>query len=357
MIDWTKSMQQTFEYYEVDPITWGITRQLDSVISSSVTFDIESESISSANITLSESVGEVYIRIFLIALQDGIEYRFCLGTYLVQTPNISFNGTVNNISVDAYSPLLELKEKYTPIGYYIPKDAGILELVGNVCKDVVRSPVITIGDTDKTKMESAYVSSNDETYLAFLTSALSVAEYRFDLDSESRILFKPEDKLTYIRPIWTYNDDNSSILYTDISLERDLYGIPNVVEVLYSSGTEKVFSRVENHDNTQISIEGRGREIVYRDTNPPFSVAPSQTVLDQYAEKTLENVSMLKNTVVYKHGYCDVKVGDGVRINYERSGIKDTVAKVIKQNITCEPGCSVEETAIFKTSLYKGKNV
>ena len=353
MIDWTKSMSQTFEYYKVDPISWGITEKLDTVISSSVTFDIDSESISSANITLSESVGEIYVRIYLICNQDDIDYRFCLGTYLIQTPNISFNGTINNISVDAYSPLLELKEKYTPIGYYIPKNTGILDTVGHICRDVIRPPVVIASDTEQTKMESGFVSEVNETYLAFLSSALKVADYRFDLDDEGRILFTPIDKLTYIRPVWTYNDDNSSILYPDITSEKDLYGIPNVVEVLYSSGTEKVFARAENHDPTSpTSIESRGREIVHRNTSPPFSIAPLQTVLDQYAERTLENMSMLKNTITYKHGYCSVRVGDGVRINYEKAGIKNVIAKVIKQSISCEPGCPVEETAIFMSTLY-----
>lgn len=353
MIDWTRSMIQSFEYYKVDPITWGITEKIDSVLSSKVTFDINSESISSANITLSESIGEIYVRIYLKCKQDDIDYSFCLGTYLVQTPNVSYDGTINDISVDAYSSLLELKEKYTPIGYYIPKDTGILEVTGHICRDVIRPPVIMTPDTEQTMMESGFVSETNETYLSFLTAALKVANYRFDLDDEGRILFTPMDNLTYIRPVWTYNDDNSSILYPDITSEKDLYGIPNVVEVLYSSGDEKVFSRVENHDiSSPTSIENRGREIVHRDTNPPFSIAPSQIILNQYAERTLENLSVLKNTITYKHGYCSVRVGDGVRINYEKAGIKNVIAKVIKQSITCEPGCPVEETAVFMSTLY-----
>ena len=49
-----------------------------------------------------------------------------------------------------------------------------------------------------------------------------------------RILFAPEQDVSSLQPIWTYNDDNSSILYSDISVDHDLYGIPNVVEVVYS---------------------------------------------------------------------------------------------------------------------------
>ena len=36
MIDWSESMQQTFEYYEVDPNTWKDKRLLDFVKSSSI---------------------------------------------------------------------------------------------------------------------------------------------------------------------------------------------------------------------------------------------------------------------------------------------------------------------------------
>ena len=36
MPDWTKTMQQTFEYYVVDPGTWRDVRKLDGVLDSTI---------------------------------------------------------------------------------------------------------------------------------------------------------------------------------------------------------------------------------------------------------------------------------------------------------------------------------
>ena len=39
MPDWTKTMQQTFEYYVVDPGTWKETKKIDCVLNSSISRD------------------------------------------------------------------------------------------------------------------------------------------------------------------------------------------------------------------------------------------------------------------------------------------------------------------------------
>ena len=111
MIDWTSSMQQTFEYYIVDPGTWKDIKRVDTVISSTINRDIEAETLGSAAINISESLDECYIRIYLIAFQNGREEKVPLGTYLIQTPSYSFDGKTKNITMDGYTPLLELKEK------------------------------------------------------------------------------------------------------------------------------------------------------------------------------------------------------------------------------------------------------
>ena len=43
MADWTKSMEQTFEYYIVDPGTWKDVRKLTQVKNSSITRELSSD--------------------------------------------------------------------------------------------------------------------------------------------------------------------------------------------------------------------------------------------------------------------------------------------------------------------------
>ena len=123
MADWTKSMQQTFEYYIVDPNTWKDMKLIDTVKSCTVNRDAEADTLGSASFDITDSVGECYIRAYLVAIQNGVTEKHPLGTFLVQTPSSSYDGKTRSVSMDAYTPLLELKEKQPPLGYYVPKSA------------------------------------------------------------------------------------------------------------------------------------------------------------------------------------------------------------------------------------------
>lgn len=352
MIDWLSSMQQTYEYYTVDPGTWKDVKRIDNVICCTISRDSEAETLGSATIDLAESIGECYIRVYLVAIQNGISYRYSLGTFLVQTPSWSFDGKTKSISVDAYTPLLELKEKLPPIGYSLFKDEEIMDAAYRLCREHARAPVIKTGYT--VALHEDFVANTNDTWLSFLTDLIGNANYTFDLDEMSRIIFSPKQDTVALQPVWTYNDDNSSILYPDISMDQDLYNIPNVVEVVYSSGSENYSARVVNDDpNSPISTVNRGREVVHRDTNPSLNGSPTEAQTKEYAERLLRELSTLECTVTYSHGYCPVRVNDCVRLNYTRSGLVNTKAKVISQSIECETSCKVTETAVFTMSLWR----
>ena len=106
MADWLSSMQQTFEYYTVDPGTWKDYKQITNIKSSSITRDLETETLGSATIDVNDLVGECYIRIYLITIQNGVTEKFPLGTFIVQTPSSSFDGKARTVSMDCYTPLL-----------------------------------------------------------------------------------------------------------------------------------------------------------------------------------------------------------------------------------------------------------
>ena len=352
MPDWTSSMQQTFEYYVVDPESWKDIKLLDTVKSCSITRDAEAETLGSASFDISESVGERYIRVYLVTIQNGIKEKYPLGTFLVQTPSSSFNGKTKDVVMDAYTPLLELKENQPPLGYTVLKNEDIMNIAYRLTRDSARAPVVET--ESKTKLFYDFVADPNDTWLSFLTDLIANAKYNFDLDEMGRILFSPRQDTASLQPVWTFDDGNSSILYPDMSMDHDLYGIPNVVEVIYSSGSNSYYAKVINDDpNSQTSTVSRGREIVYRVTDPDVIGDPTQNQIQEYAERLLRELSSLEYTVTYTHGYCPVRVGDCVRLNYERAGFTDIKAKVISQDISCEPGCPVTEKAVFTTKLWR----
>lgn len=352
MADWLSSMQQTFEYYVVDPGTWKDVRLIDNVRSCTITRDLEAETLGSATFDVTESIGECYIRVYLVTLQNGLRERHPLGTFLVQTPSTSFNGRLHAMTIDAYTPLLELKETPPPLGYSILKNVNVMEIAYRIVRENVRAPVVKAECSTPLSMD--FVSNTNDTWLSFMSDFIANAKYTFDLDEMGRILFAPKQDTASLQPIWDYNDGNSSILYPEISVDRDLYGIPNVVEVIHSNGAGYYFKRAVNDDsNSPVSTIRRGREIVHRVTNPDLVGNPTEHQIEDYANQLLRELSSLEYTVSYTHGYCPVRLGDCVRLNYEKAGIVDTKAKVIRQSIKCEPGCPVTEKAVFTAKLWR----
>lgn len=352
MIDWSSSMQQTYEYYIVDPNTWGNTSRLKNVLTCDIDYDEDNETLGSASITCDDDIGECYIRAYLVSIQNGRNYRFPLGTFLVQTPSMEFDGKSKSNSLDAYTPLIELKEKYPPIGYAVRKGGNIMTTATRIVSENIRAPV-SPGKSDETLFDH-FVSELDDTWLSYLTDLISNAGFHFQLDEMGRVLFAPDQDTASLQPVWTYTDDNSSILYPEISLEHDLYGVPNIVEVIYSKDKNYYYGKAVNDDiNSPISTVNRGREVVHRVTDPDIAGNPSQAQIEAYARQLLRDLSSLEYTLTYTHGYCPVRVGDCVRLDYRKAGLANIKARVKKQSIKCESGCPVTETAVFTTNLWR----
>ena len=54
MPDWTKSMEQSFEYYIVDPGTWRDQKKLDNILDGTIYGDLEAETLGSATFKISD---------------------------------------------------------------------------------------------------------------------------------------------------------------------------------------------------------------------------------------------------------------------------------------------------------------
>ena len=352
MTNWLGTMQQTFEYYIVDPGTWKDISKVENVISSSINRDGSAETLGSASINVNEPLGECYIRIYLITIQNGLREKHPLGTFLVQTPSYNFDGKTKSITLDAYTPLLELKENYPPLGYSILKGENILNMAFRLVRENLRAPIYET--TNGEVLHTNFVAATDDTWMTFLSDLLSNAKYKFGLDELGRVLFLPDQDTRSLQPVWTYTDDNSSILYPSLDIDHDLYGIPNVVEVIYSNGNQYYYGEAVNDDsNSPISTVSRGRRITHRVTNPSILGNPTRTEIQEYAEQLLREMSTLEYTITYKHGYCPVRLGDCVRLDYKRAGLNGIKAKVISQTIDCVPGCPVTEKAVFTAELWR----
>lgn len=352
MIDWHSSMRQTFEFYKVDPNTWKDAEKIDDIESCTIDRDLSSATLGSATFDCTKIMDECYVRIYLAVNQNGVKERVPLGTFLVQTPSINFDGRKNNISMDAYTPLIELKDNHPPLGYSLLKGETIMDRASALCAENMRAPVVEANSTSD--LYSDFVSNLDDTWLTFISDLISNAKYRFELDELGRVLFAPVQDVASLQSVWTFNDDDISILYPEITDTRDLYGMPNVVEVVYSTDTSYLYSRIVNDDpNSPISTVTRGREVIYRASNPKFPGEPDQAQIDEYATQLLRNLSCLEHKVKFKHGYCPARTGDCVTINYARANLKNVKVQIQTQSIKCTTGCTIDSTGIYTTKLWR----
>lgn len=352
MTNWLGTMQQTFEYYIVDPGTWKDIKPINNVIDSTINRDDDTETLGSLTLNIGEPLGECYVRVYLVTIQNGVKERHPLGTFLIQTPSYGFDGKVKTVSLDAYTPLLELKENQPPLGYSILEGQNIMDIAYRLVRENVRAPVDKIESAEALHFD--FVANVNDTWISFIYDLIGNAKFTFGLDELGRVLFIPKQDIASLQPVWTFDDSNSSILYPKIDVKHDLYGIPNVVEVIYSNGNDYFYSKVVNDDpNSPISTVNRGRQIIRREVNPSSMGNPTSEQIKAYATQLLKNLSSLEYKVTYTHGYCPVRIGDCVMLNYEAAGIKNVKAKVISQSIKCEPGCPVTETAIFTNNLWR----
>lgn len=354
MPDWTKSMQQSFEYYVVDPGTWKDKERLRTVKSCTIQRDSESDTLGSATIDVIDALGECYVRVYLVTVQNGVTERFPLGTYLVQTPASSFDGKTRSVSLDAYTPLLELKDNLPPIGYFVPEGSNIMEQACALVNEHTRAPVVAT--TRDKALQYDFIADPSETWFTFINDLLANINYTFDIDELGRTLFAPKQDISVMQPVWTYDDGNSSILGPEVSMSHDLFGIPNVVEVIHSKGDAQIRVEVVNEDpSSPTSIQRRGRRITKRVTDPDtMGVNPDESEIREYAQQLLKELSTVEYQVTYTHAYCPVRPLDCVRLNYAKAGLNGVKAKVISQSIKCDLGCQVQETAVFTRTLWEG---
>lgn len=352
MVDWTDSMEQQFEYYIVDEKTWKDVKLLNNITSCSISRDLDTDTLGSASVSMKDMVGECYIRIYLVTIQNGVKERHPLGTFLLQTPSSSFDGKTNDVTVDGYTPLMELKENQPPIGYALLKDENILQRAIEIVKTNCRIPVI---ETTSTKLLTGdFVSNTNDTWIKFCIDLLAQANFHFNLDDYGKILFEPDQKIEELQPVYTFDDGNSSILYPELTLKHDIYKIPNVVELTADTPEGQYYTMAINDDpNSPTSTVRRKRRIVYRIEKPNLPGVSTREQLDEYVQKTLSELSSVEYKITFQHGYYPIRIGDCVRLNYKQAGFRDIKAKIISQSISCKPGCTIKETAVFTTKLWK----
>ena len=349
-IDWTNGARQTWRYWVVDPKTWRDSRELGNVVSCEVTRDETTDTLESGSIEFDGDapVGEMIVRVYLDAEQDGASERLCIGTLVVQTPSWKGDGRVMTSDADMYGVLCDLADDQPPIGYSVVARSDPLASAATAARGVMRAPVGAPPDGEP--LEDHYVADDGESWLDAIRDLAERGGCTLAVDSYGQVRFEPRRRLTAITPVQTFDDSNSSVLDANVEVTSDMYKVPNVVQVVWSdAGHSVVAEEVNDDEGSSLSIQSRGRRILHRISNPEeLSSGCTESAARAIAQVKLAELSHVERSITFSHALVSPlpALGDCVRLRYDKYGI-DCRARVSRQVIHCETGGMVECTATW----------
>ena len=269
---------ERFEYllYDKEGV---FKRSLKNVMSAEVSYSSLTRLKSSATITLTDFNDgidflndQVQINVYLDGVMSG------LGRFLISSPRRDISSGEVTRTCDCYSKLLILDEAKTETRNVILAGTNIIAEVKRILQNYGTYTILDNVGTTSTDREWEIGTP----MLTIVNDLLGTANYtslRVDnvgnFVSNEYIL--PTDREIEIN----YTDDDSSIIYRDLSEDIDIFAVPNVI-IRYTNDPDinpPLIAKYENNSfDSPTSIISRGRRIVNAES--VSDVADLQTLQD-----------------------------------------------------------------------------
>ena len=264
------------------------------------------------------------VRIYYSFDDDKGEHaEFCIGTFFIGYADTSYrldgdslmaSGTVNGWSVLKALQDVQMGYAYTVSAgtYAVAKAIQLIQGVG--------LPV-------NVSNESSYQLANDHTFnpgdtlLTVVNWLCTTANYQAPYPNaygtvQIQQYVDPSERAT----VATFQDDEQSIMYPDVSIENDWQEIPNVYKLYYSTDEIAIHAEARNVTGSKASLDARGgRELSEVDSVSELSGADSSAMaanLEAMAAKKLLNNSQEIERVELSHPYIPLVANDAVKVVY-----------------------------------------
>lgn len=328
---WSKGYTSAYYATIVDAKTWRDTKRLE--LTAGKISRSTDELMESADIDITENIGEQWIRIWLEAEQGGIE-TVPLFTGLISTPKRNIDGFRESYNADCYSVLKPIDDILTERGFYIPAEVPAPSAAARLLRKGI-APVEVAGGTLPTLTE-AIIAEDGETCLTMARRVLDAINWRIRIDGRGVIRIEPDaDNVALM--IGSNNDDIMELSITD---EQDWFSCPNVLRAI--SGDLTATAR-DDDPKSKLSTVSRGREIWAEEGSVTLSDTES---LADYANRRLRELQSPARKVTYKRRYHpNVAVGSKLHINYPEINIDGDFC-VTSQSIELTYGCTTNEEAV-----------
>ena len=264
------------------------------------------------------------VRIYYSFDDDNNEHgEFCIGTFFIGYADTSYrldgdslmaSGTVNGWSV------LKALQDVT-LGYAYTVNAGTYAIAKAIQLIQGVGLPVNVANESSYQLASDHTFEPDDTLLTVVNWLCTTANYQAPYpDAYGTIQIQqyvdPSERAT----VATFQDDEQSIMYPDVSVENDWQEIPNVYKLYYSTDEIAIHAEARNTTGSKASLDARGgRELVQFETVSELAGATANTMktnLANMAKKKLLNNSQEIERVSLSHPYIPLVANDAVQVIY-----------------------------------------
>lgn len=325
-MDWGKGYSASYYLTIVDPASWRDLQIVD-IISGSVTKTNESLK-ESADIELTENLGEAWVRVWVDARQKESGGREAIFTGLLQCPETKWDGIRKSYAAECYSVLKAADDVKLQRGWYVLAEQNGAEQAASLLSI---GPAPVSYDDGAPLLTDSIIAEDGETHLTMARKILDAMGWRIRISGDGSIRICPEENEERIVLDPQIND----IVETAITDKKDLYSCPNVLQVTCGDQT---YTAIDEE-----SVQQRGRQIWATESISTLNDGES---ISDYTWRRLRELQSPARTVKYNRRFIpDIVPGDPVRINFPQQGI-DGIYKVDRQQISLGYNATVSEDAV-----------
>lgn len=331
MIDWSKGYTAQYNAAIIDPQTW---RDIDTIEITGGTIKKDASGLkqsASINCTDWPEGIELWIRVYLIASQNGETTRTAIFTGLATTPTRTIEGTLTTHGITCYSVLKAVDDIDLLPGWYAGQGAN----AGEVLKDLLSATPAPYAIEENAPFLTDYiVAEQNETRLTMVNKIISTIGWGIDIDGTGRIIAGPQKVNSNI----SFGPEGMDMIEDEsIKITQDTFSCPNVYAV--TSGDNTYILKDDSLDSPY-SIQNRGREVWTHETGV---VMPSNENIKQYTERKLAEAQAQSMTAEYKRRYYpELNPGEIIGLRYPGKDLNGQF-RIISQSIALGHAATVSE--------------
>ena len=331
-MNWNEGYAASYIMAEVDPNTWRDVSTTDITggnVSKGTTGLMES-----ADVNVTEKLGEKWIRIWLYARQDDDGAREALFTGLLQCPMNKWNGRRRNNTAECYSVLKPADDIKLPRGWYVLAGTNGAKAVADLLSV---SPAPIEYEDHSPDLADTIIAEDNESNLSMAWRILNAIDWRIRISGYGNISICPKGTT----PDLILDSVENDIIEPDVTDSQDFFSCPNVFRAI--SGDLTAIARDEDEDSP-LSIQSRGREIWAQDQAANLSNGES---IADYARRRLKELQAPARIINYARRFIpDIYPGDAIQVRNAEQNIVGNF-RVDSQKITLGYGARTTEEAVY----------